>query len=248
MTIGSLNINKSVNVRYLFLILLIGYSFDASAGLSLSKAIVHFSDSGRQSEDIEVFNLGEETLYVRVEPSVINKPGTSEQTRELYRNPEAAGLLVTPQRLVLAPGARKRLRLVRLDKNNPTEQDKVFRILVKPEVGEVKSTQTAVKIIVAYEVLVLMQPKQAKPVLQSSLVGKVLKLSNTGNTNILLQKGKQCPEGQTFEDKDNNCVELNGKRLYAGNQWQIDLPFSTPVEFQMSVGLKNELITFKPEK
>ena len=129
------------------------------AGMSLSQAIIHFEDGGERSQDVEVFNQGQETLYVRVEPTIVNNPGTKQESREKYRDPRKAGLLVSPQRLVIAPGARKRIRFVRLDKPAPnikeqnkaiaTEKDRVFRVLVKPEVGELESTQTAVKIVVA---------------------------------------------------------------------------------------------------
>ncbi|TQV89032.1 hypothetical protein [Aliikangiella coralliicola] len=242
--------NQSQFVRYLIIIFGILFSQYANAGLSLSQAIIHFEDDGKRSEDVEVFNQGQETLYVRVEPSVIINAGTENEKREVYRDPKAAGLLVTPQRLVVAPGARKRLRFVRLDNPKSASIDKVFRVLVKPEVGEVKANQTAVKVIVAYEVLVLSQPDNAKPQLKSSFdfTKKTLTVSNLGNTNVLLQKGFQCPEGQSTEDADNQCVELVGKRIYSTNTWQVEVPFTTPVTYQISTGLDNSLVTFEPDK
>ncbi len=235
-------------MRYLFVVLCLFFSAQLTAGISLSQAIIHFEEDGKRSEDVEVFNQGQETLYVKVEPSIIHNPGTKEESRELYRDPRKAGLLVSPQRLVIAPGARKRLRFVRLDNGQETEQDRVFRVLVKPEVGEVKSDQTAVKIIVAYEVLVLSQPKNANFQLNHFFEGKVLTLKNKGNTNVLLQKGTQCPPGQSVEDENNQCAELPGKRIYSGNTWKVELPFLTPVNYLISSGLDNDLVTFTPEK
>jgi len=227
----------------------------AFAGMSLSQAIIHFEEGGEQSRDIEVFNQGEETLYIRVEPTMVLNPGTKQEKREKYHDPRKAGLLVSPQRLVIAPGARKRIRFVRLDrplaksddKNQPIpiETDRVFRVLVKPEVGELKSTQTAVKIVVAYEVLVLSQPLNAKVDLQAILKGKKLHITNQGNTNVLLLEGHQCPKGQSLEDEVNQCVKLGGKRLYAGNQWQVEVPYLTPVIYQISKGLENSIKTFE---
>lgn len=236
----------SVGVRYFLIFSLLFFSVQASAGLSLSQAIIHFEDDGKRSEDIIVFNQGDETLYIRVEPSIIVNPGTSQETREIYHDPKTAGLLVTPQRFVIPAGARKRLRFVRMDEPVNSIEDKVFRVLVKPEVGEIQSEQTAVKIIVAYEVLVISQPKQAKPLLESSFQGNILKLTNSGNTNVLLQKGVQCPLGQSSSDEENQCVELTGKRIYAKSDWQIELPFTTPVTYQISVGMQNDSITFDP--
>ena len=230
----------------LFIALIISvFAFQINAGISLSQAIVHFEDSGKRSEDVIVFNQGQETVYIRVESSIVTDPGTAKQKREIYRDPKAAGLLVTPQRLVIPAGARKRLRFVRMDNPSESVKDKVFRVLVKPEVGEVKSDQTAVKIIVAYEVLVISQPKNAKYQLDSTLEGNSLKVTNHGNTNVLLQKGIQCPDGQSIEDEKNECQELTGKRIYAGASWETELPFLTPVKYQLSVGMENDIVTFE---
>jgi len=225
------------------------------AGMSLSQAIIHFEDGGERSRDVEVFNQGEETLYVRVEPTIVLNPGTEQEKREKYHDPKKAGLLVSPQRLVIAPGARKRIRFVRLDKPLPipkdknqkpiVEKDQVFRVLVKPEVGELKSTQTAVKIIVAYEVLVLSQPPNPQVDLKTKLEGKQLHIINQGNTNVLLLEGHQCPKGQSLEDEVNQCAKLGGKRIYAGNEWQVEVPFLTPVTYQISKGLENSIKTFE---
>ena len=235
-------------MRYFLLITSLLFSAQSIAGISLSQAVVHFEDGGKRSADVVVFNQGNETVYVKIEPSIILNPGTDEQKREVYRDPKTAGLLVTPQRLVIPAGSRKRVRFVRMDDPATASKDKVFRVLVKPEVGAVQSEQTAVKIIVAYEVLVLSQPKNAQHKLQSDFDGKVLKISNKGNTNVLLQKGIQCPEGQDFEDEKNDCVELSGGRVYAGATWQTPLTYSTPVQYQISVGLNNSLIVFQADK
>lgn len=240
---------------FVALTLFFSSSKPAVAGMSLSQAIIHFEEDGERSRDIEVFNQGEETLYIRVEPTIVVNPGTEQEKREKYHDPREAGLLVSPQRLVIAPGARKRIRFVRLDKpvtkpkdeNNspPLEKDRVFRVLVKPEVGELKSNQTAVKIVVAYEVLVLSQPANAEVDLQAVLKGKKLTITNHGNTNVLLLEGHQCPDGQSQEDEVNQCVKLGGKRIYAGNQWQVEVPFLTPVTYQISKGLENSIQTFE---
>ncbi|WP_444995603.1 fimbrial biogenesis chaperone [Aliikangiella sp. IMCC44359] len=232
-------------MRHFILIFTILFTPPTFAGLSLSQAIVHFEESGRKSEDVDVFNQGPDILYVRIEPSVILNPGKANESRKIYRDPKEAGLLVTPQRMVLAPGSRKRLRFVRLDNPDKATQDKVFRVLVKPEIGEVKSSQTAVKIIVAYEVLVLSQPKKPQPQLVSSFKGRWMTVTNRGNTNVLLQKGHQCPVGESIKNEPNQCVELAGKRLYAGNSWQVEVPFLTPVNYRISVGLNHSIINFE---
>ena len=229
---------------YFFICFLWVISTDVSAGISLSQAIVHFEEDGKRSEDVEVFNQGDETVYIRVEANVIENPGLENENRTLVRDPKKSGLLVTPQRLIIPAGTRKRLRFVRLNKPEQLSQDAVYRVLVKPEVGEVSAQQTAVKIIVAYEVLVLSQPKNAKINVQHKVNDGWLTLTNLGNTNLLLQKGFQCPKGQSMESESNQCVELAGKRIYAGATWRVKVPFSTPVTYQYSVGLENDSIEF----
>lgn len=229
------------------------FSYESLAGISLSQAIVHFEKDGKLSEDIEIYNQGNETVYIRVEPSIIENPGLENESRKNYRDPRKAGLLVTPQRLIIPAGTRKILRLVKLDnidksRKSSEQKDKVYRVLVKPEVGEVSAEQTAVKIIVAYEVLVLAQPPEPKINLQHEFEGNTLRLSNTGNTNLLLQKGIQCPPGQSQETPENSCVELAGKRLYANAKWQVEVPFDTPVTYQYSVGMENDVVVFNPNK
>lgn len=242
----------------LVFIVLTSFTHSSLAGMSLSQAIVHFEEGGEHSQDIEVFNQGEETLYIRVEPTIVLNPGTAQEKREKYRDPRKAGLLVSPQRLVIAPGARKRIRFVRLEtmaaegnskariaKDAIIDKDRVFRVLVKPEVGPLKSTQTAVKIVVAYEVLVLSQPTHAKVDLRATLIDQQLHIRNHGNTNVLLLEGHQCPKGQSQQDETNQCVKLGGKRIYAGNQWQVEVPYLTPVIYQVSKGLENSIKTFE---
>ncbi|WP_196138747.1 molecular chaperone [Aliikangiella sp. G2MR2-5] len=236
-------------MRILILILGLFSSLSALAGISISKAIVHFEAGGQVSEDVEVFNQGDETLYIRIEPSIIKNPGSEQAQRVSYRNPKDAGLLVTPQRMVIAPGARKRVRFVRLDDAAEAKEDRVFRVLIKPEVGKVSSRETAVKVIIAYEVLVLSQPGKIKPDLQHKIDNGKLYLYNAGNTNILIQNVYQCPPGQSFRDEQHQCKELSGKRLYADTRWESELPLKTNVTIHYSIGLDNrELVIDFPRQ
>ena len=75
-------------MRYLlalltFILCFFIFAFQAEAGISLSQAIVLFEDDGKRSEDVVVLNQGKETVYVRVEPSIIHNPGSDEQMKIL---------------------------------------------------------------------------------------------------------------------------------------------------------------------
>ncbi|MDH5433746.1 MAG: hypothetical protein OEY19_07360 [Gammaproteobacteria bacterium] len=233
---------------YLSGLIFLLFSLPVPANMLISQAIVTFESEGTKSHDIEIYNQGEETLYLKVEAKQVLSPGTKQEIKQAYRDPQQAGLLVTPQRLILPPKTRKKVRFVKLADSKSLQHDAVFRVLVKPEVGELKATQTAVKVIVAYEILVLMQPDKPRASLQGEVENKRLKLINTGNTNVLLQKGYQCPPGQKRQDELNQCQELVGKRMYAGNQWQLNLPYNTPVEFEILTGLDADIIWFEPKE
>ena len=83
----------------------------ASAEMVLSQVIVDLEPNEAPRDDIEVSNTGSERMYVLAEPFEILNPGTKEESRVDARDPLAAGLLVSPQRIVLAPGERRVIRV-----------------------------------------------------------------------------------------------------------------------------------------
>jgi len=214
---------------------------NASASMVLSEAIVHFEPGKPLRKDIEVENPGSENLYIEITPSVVNSPGTENENRIAIVDPRESGLLVTPSKLVIPPGGRKLVRLVSLKPLGDIER--IYRVTFKPVVGELEAEQIGVKILVGYEVLVLMQPAKPNPNLVAHRTGKTMSFENKGNTNVLLREGKQCPDGNS--SNSNNCERIGGKRLYPGNSWSIELPFNKAVDYQMSIGTKNSVKTYK---
>lgn len=212
-----------------------------SANMVLSEAIIHFEPGKPLRKDIEVENPGTENLYIEITPAVVEHPGTESEQRVAINDPRESGLLVTPNKLVIPPGGRKLVRLVSLQPLG--EKERVYRVTFKPVVGDLEAEQIGVKILVGYEVLVLMQPATPEPNLLATRNGTSLAFENKGNTNILLREGKQCPAGAA--DDSENCKRLNGKRLYPGNSWSVELPFNKAVDYQMSIGTKNSVKTYK---
>lgn len=211
----------------------------ASASMVLSNVIVHFEPNEPPREDIEIENTSSETLYIEVKPHMVHAPGTPDERRELIRDPRRAGLLVTPNRLVIGPGARKRLRLVNLDPTSDTER--VYRVAVTPVVGDVSAAQSGLKVLIGYEVLVLTQPQSPAPELSVRRLGQTLHFENRGNTNVLLREGYQCEyDGQPRDA----CVALASRRLYPGNRWQLALPYDSPVNFHLGTGTRNVAKTY----
>jgi len=212
-----------------------------SANMVLSEAIIHFEPGNSLRKDIEVENPGSENLYVQIEPKVVLDPGTENERREAISDPRKYGLLVTPNKLVIPPGGRKLVRLVSLQPLG--EKERVYRVTFKPVIGDLESEQIGIKILVGYEVLVLMQPANPDPDLVVKRDGQIIFFSNEGNTNVLLREGKQCPKG--VDSKSDECESLQGKRLYPGNSWSVELPHNLPVDYQMSIGTKNLVKTYK---
>lgn len=202
------------------------------ADMSLDRSILVFDAGSAPRQDVEVTNSSAENLYLETEILLVSQPGTEQETREQVLDPDAIELLVTPARLIVPPGARRLLRVVHL--GDPPQVDRIYRVNVRPVVGPVEAEATAVKVIVAYQLLIIVRPDNPQPDLVWQRQGRQLAFSNRGNSNILLFNGVQCPPA------GGDCVDLNtARRLYAGNDWSLELPFDAPVEFTTGIGQRN---------
>jgi Mat/Ecp fimbriae periplasmic chaperone len=188
----------------------------ARADMALSKVVVDFTSARPARDDIEITNPADEILYVSIEPAEIVDPGGPQERRVTDPNPRELGLLVSPTRLVLGPGERKVVRLSLLER--PKDRDRIYRVAVKPVMGEIVAKQSALKVVVGYDVLVIARPENARPLLEVSRSGNAVEFRNVGNTNALLFNGRQCAAEQA------DCAELPSKRIYAGNTWEFQLP------------------------
>jgi P pilus assembly chaperone PapD len=197
----------------------------AQAELVLSQLVVELHPGKVSRQDIEVWNNDTERAYVAVEPRQIVQPGQPAEKRMEDPDPEKLGLLVSPVRMVLEPGQRKLLRFA--DILPPSERERVYRVTVKPVVGALTSNQSGLKVLVGYDALVLVRP--AKPLEGVSAVrtGRKLTWRNDGNISVELTEGKQC------DTAGMNCIDLPGKRLYAGASWSVDLKSDAPADYSV---------------
>ncbi|MFK8032055.1 MAG: molecular chaperone [Gammaproteobacteria bacterium] len=231
-----------MKIKYLILLAFIctGLATPVSANMLVSNSIIHFGGDQPGREDVEIENPTDEPMYIKVTPSIVHNPGTEDESRDVITNPKKAGLLVSPNKLVIPPGGRKLIRFVNL--RPQAAQEHVYRVAITPVVNDVKANATGVKILIGYEVLVLTQPVNAQPVLVAERNGSTLNFRNDGNTNVLLREGYQCPF--KTEDKE-QCEPLNGKRIYPGNNWSVSLPLDRPVEYYLAVGRKNSVAVYQ---
>ena len=196
----------------------------AQAGLMLSKVIVDLGPETAARDDIELWNDGAERLYVVAEPSEIVDPGLPTEQRRPSGDPAVTGLLVTPQKLILEPGEHKLVRIAAVAAR--PARDRVYRVTIKPVAGPVSADQSALKLFVGYDALVLYRPEQPRADLSGRRSGRQLTIHNAGNTNVELAHGRQCdPTGR-------DCRDLPANRIYPGADWTVTLPFAGPSTYR----------------
>ena len=200
----------------------------APAALTLSQVIVDLTPGKPLRDDIEAWNDTNERMYIIAEANLIANPGLSSEKRLQDPDPEKLGLLVTPTRMILEPGQRKILRVAAITPAGPT--DRIYRVTIKPVSGGAAAGPSGLKILLGYDVLVVVRAAQLHPDLLSERSGRSMTLKNRGNTNVELFDGQQC------DAQGKHCVELPSKRLYAGAEWVQALPGDGPLEYTVKAG------------
>lgn len=193
----------------------------------LDKIIVEFAHDQPPREDIYVINNGDDNAFVKVEVLAVDNPGEDEEKRISLAGAEDLPFIASPARIVIPPGGRKQVRLVNL--KGPAAVEQVYRINFTPVLPPLEEQQGAtVRVVVAYQVLAIVHPARANENLQVTRSANALKFVNAGNSYVMLSEGQQCDE------KNEECVDLPSRRLYAGNQWTIALPYTTPARFSLT--------------
>ena len=196
----------------------------AHADLVLSDVIVELLPGEAPHHDVEAWNNSPERMYLAVEPREIVDPGQPGQSDRRDPDPEALGLLVSPARAILEPGQHKLLRVAAL--GGTPQRERVYRVTVKPVAGAITADKTGLKLLVGYDMLVLVRPAPAPPSITATRSGGKLVLHNEGASSVEMFDGKQC-------DGAAKCADLPAKRLYAGADWTIDLPSAGPVAYSV---------------
>ncbi len=201
----------------------IGLPAAGQADVVLSQLIVELKPGAAAVGDVDVWNNSPDRAYVAAEPREIISPGTAAQATRKDPDPEKLGLLVAPARMILEPGQHKLLRIASIGPMDTRER--VYRITVKPEVGALVSDKSGLKLLIGYDVLVLVRPPAPRPVVVGKRSGNLLTFTNEGNVSIELAEGRQC------DSAGKGCTALPGKRLYAGARWTEPLRSAAPVEY-----------------
>lgn len=202
----------------------------AQAQLVVDKLWVDLDSTTSARGDVVLRNESADRYYITVAPVEMVRPGHEDEARVERTNPEELGLLVSPSRIILEPGATRAIRIVSI---NPTlDAERIYRIRVTPEVGEIEGAAVEgderginLKVLTAYDLLVVVRPREAQARVVAERSVEELVLRNLGNTNTLLLDGQVCvPIGSSEA-----CQPLLDRRLYAGSEWRIPLPANNAV-------------------
>lgn len=200
----------------------------AHAEMMLSKVIIDLQPGKPNHDDVEVSNDSAERMYVVAEPVQVLQPGTPAERRVAITDPAVSGLLVTPRRMVLEPGQRRTIRLAALIPRDLNER--IYRVAVKPVAGPVTAEVTALKVLLGYDMLVLVRPLRITGEVTGRRNGRRLIFRNASNTAHEVFDGRQC------DGAGANCRNLPSTRLYPGAEWTVDLTYDTPVQYQLNSG------------
>jgi P pilus assembly chaperone PapD len=219
------NIMQNLKLTSLLVVFALLMPIQAHAEFIVSNAILEFTSETPTQQDIEIINRSGDNDYVDTEIRQIVHPGQPDQSKELISNPADAGILVTPNKTILAAGNRKVMRFVLLKKLDNAEH--TYFVAVKPVIKGAESTsKLGLKILVGYEVLVIVRPAEMKPSETLTRAGKMLTVENTGNTSLLLREGRQC-------SSVTSCTQLPVRRIYPGEKASIELPADLPLTYSI---------------
>lgn len=216
--------------------LIIGLLFSSAsfAELVVNKSIIIYDDPMMSKEDVVVSNTdATANLYLEVEPYRVINPGAPNQEMiaiELSGDPE---FLASPNRVIVAPQGRSIVRMLNL--NFDGKEELVYRVNLIPVTPPVELSdngeadiESMLEIVIAYQVLVIVLPQNAQPEVVASRDGKSATFGNIGNANYLLTDGEQCDPVNPDE-----CQVLEDRRIYPGNNWQLELPYDGPFSYKV---------------
>ncbi|HWL67644.1 MAG TPA: fimbria/pilus periplasmic chaperone, partial [Geminicoccus sp.] len=200
--------------------------------LTVDTLLVDMADPAQSRRDLTLANTGSEKLYVQVD--VEEMVATDEGREARTGSPDELGLLVTPNRLILEPGQRRPVRMVVL--NRQVDRERMFRITLKPVVGDILSDEPAasnapsamIKVVVGYQAYLFVRPARIEESLLATRDGRQLQFRNAGNVSLLLDDGRQCADPTLPRDE---CTPLPSRRIYPGQSWSVELPNDNRAEY-----------------
>ncbi len=184
-----------------------------------------------------VTNSGSGKAFVATKVREVMARGETDEKLREDTNPEALGLIATPGRMVLEKGERRGVRIVPTGKT--ADNDRVWRVLVSEVAGKIKGQQSGVAFLLAYDVLIIQRPDNARVAVSGKRVGKLLTLTNSGNSFGMVTEVRHCPANAP-------CAKLpDSKRLYGGKSWSVSLPSDTGTVEVVTQGINRKEETLR---
>jgi hypothetical protein len=132
--------------------------------------------------------------------------------------------------MILEPGQRRLLRVAALA-GSPRER--TYRVTVKPVVGKLSAEGSGLKLLVGYDMLVIVRPTDPSPHVSGSRDSAgALIITNDGNVSVELDDGKACDSAMR------GCQPLPGGRLYVGATKRIAVGSDRRVTYKLKAGSK----------
>jgi P pilus assembly chaperone PapD len=211
------------------------------AQITVSKSVIEFS-ADSLVQDVDIVNTADYKIFLNMSVAHIQNPESATPVRVELTDPRTAPVLVSPKQLLIPPGQRKRLRIIL--RQPPGKTESIYRLAIKPFIGDVELSgnnqggkQSALKVLLGYDLLLIARPLDAQVKLDVKRTNKNLTFTNSGNSNVLLRRLMQC-------DQAGKCEELQPNRIYAGETYTVELPMQGdarqyPVKVWQAIGLKN---------
>ncbi len=196
----------------------------ADVPLQVSSMIVELGANDLMPSDVKINSTASNPVAVQIFPTRVIAPGQEHEAVIALNDLDQPGLQISPRRFVLQQGVEQTLRFVALGAAG--DQDRVYRVLVKPD-APANGPETDA--LVAYNLLVLVRPANPVVELEAARDSDELVLRNTGNTNALIQDGYQCLN-------EDQCLKLPSRRIYAGAQTRVHLPYAMAPANYLLVG------------
>jgi P pilus assembly chaperone PapD len=206
---------------------------DAQADLIVNRSIVEMVRGEARADVVLINSDTTSNLYIQVDPYAVTKPGETDQAMTKLTAEENLGMLVSPNKLVIPPGGRSVVRVLNLDPASVAER--IYRINFIPVSPPVEietpaddTVRSRLEVVVAYQVLVIVQPEQPVAVHAAMRTGTEAVFRNEGNSNYLMTDGEQCNPADAAD-----CRQLPDRRVYPGNSWQLQLPFDGSFSYKL---------------
>nr|WP_237657353.1 pilus assembly protein [Serratia fonticola] len=84
---------------------------------------------GKQTRKVQVSNLGDKPLYLKIDLQRIENPGENPERKTVIGDIATPGMMASPAKLTLGPGQKRDINLVAL---NQPEQETLYRLYIVP--------------------------------------------------------------------------------------------------------------------